>query len=458
VEAERPLARGTADPLLPLFVLVVGAGLLVLVLAHPAVDESWENHPAHFWLVLTAAALNVALGYAVGVAARRRRDARLLLVSLAFVSAAGFFGLHALATPGVLIGKNAGFELATPVGLVVAGGFAAASGLPLRPRAAERVLGWASLLTGGLFVLMAVWAVVSLAEVKPLSGELGTEQLDGWQITLAAIGVVLYAAAAIGYYRLYRRRREPFLLVVALAFALLAEAMLVIAWARNWRVSWWEWHLLMLVAFVTIAISARTEWHEERFSPLYLDETLAGTREVSVLFSDLEGFTSFAERTAPARVAAMLNGYYGRLVPLLEAEGGVVHQIIGDAVMVIFNQNGDQADHAQRAARTALAFQAAATEIAERNPGWPRFRTGVNSGEVLAGLVGGPSGHRKHGVVGDTVNLAARLESVAPVGTVIVGAETAAALPPGAMLERLAPLQVKGKDEVVEAYVLHRLG
>ena len=458
MEAERPLARAAAHPLWPLFLLALGAGVLALVLAHPAVDESWENHPAHFWLVLTAAAINVALGYAVGVAARRRRDARLFLVSLAFVSAAGFLGLHALATPGVLIGKNAGFELATPVGLVVAGVFAAAAGLPLRPRAAERILGWAWLLTGVVFLLSTVWAVVSLAELRPLAGELGTEQLDGWQITLAAIGVVLYAVAAIGYYRLYRRRREPFLLAVALAFALLAEAMLVIAWARNWRVSWWEWHLLMLVAFVAIAISARTEWHEERFAPLYLDETLARTREVTVLFSDLAGFTSFAEQTSPARVAAMLNGYYGRLVPLLEAQGGVVHQIIGDAVMVIFNQNGDQPDHATRAARTALAFQAAATELAERHPGWPRFRTGLNSGEVLAGLVGGASGHRKHGVVGDTVNLAARLEGEAPVGGVVIGAETAAALPTGAVVERLPPLEVKGKDEPVEAYLLHRLG
>jgi adenylate cyclase len=179
---------------------------------------------------------------------------------------------------------------------------------------------------------------------------------------------------------------------------------------------------------------------------------------VTVLFSDLAGFTSFAEQTSPTRVAAMLNGYYGRLVPLLEAQGGVVHQIIGDAVMVIFNQNGDQPDHAARAARTALAFQAAATEIAEQHPDWPRFRTGLNSGEVLAGLVGGASGHRKHGVVGDTVNLAARLESVAPVGGVVIGAETAAALPPGAVVERLPPLEVKGKDEPVEAYVLHRLG
>jgi adenylate cyclase len=82
----------------------------------------------------------------------------------------------------------------------------------------------------------------------------------------------------------------------------------------------------------------------------------------------------------------------------------------------------------------------------------------VNSGEVLAGLVGGESGHRKHGVVGDTVNLAARLESEAPVGGVVIGAETAAALPPGAVLERLAPLRVKGKEEAVEAYLLHGLG
>ena len=377
MEAERPLAARPAHPLWPLFVLALGAGVLALVLAHPAADEAWENHPAHFWLVLGAAAINVALGYAVGVAARRRRDARLLLVSLAFVSAAGFLGLHALATPGVLIGKNAGFELATPVGLALAGLFAAASGLRLMPRAAERVLRYAGLLVGGLFaLLMAVWAIVSLAEARPLSGELGTEQLDGWQTALAVVGVVSYAAAAIGYYRLYRRRQGQFLLVIAVALALLAEAMLVIVFARNWRVSWWEWHLLMLVAFVAIAVAARTEWHEERFSPLYLDETLAGTRVVSVMFADLQGFTTFSERTPPALVAAMLNGYYRRLVPLLEADGGVVHQIIGDALMVIFNQNGDQDDHAARAARTALAFQAAAAQVAESHPDWPRFRAG----------------------------------------------------------------------------------
>jgi class 3 adenylate cyclase len=441
----------------PSVALVVGAGLVVLVLAHPAADGHWENHPAHFWLVLGAAALNVILGYAVGVAARRRRDARLFLVALAFISAAGFLGLHALATPGVLIGKNAGFELATPVGLTLAGVFAAASGMRLRPRAAERVLRVSWALIALLSALIAAWAAVSLAELGPLEGQLGAEELNGWQIFLAGVGVVFYAAAALGYFRLYRMRRAQFLLGVAFAFALLAEAMLVIAWARSWRVSWWEWHLLMLTAFAAIAASARGEWHEERFSPLYLDETLAGTREVSVLFADLQGFTSFSERSSPARVASMLNGYFGRLVPLLEGEGGIVHQIVGDAVMVIFNQHGDQADHPVRAARTALAFQAAAAEVAEGHDDWPRFRAGVNSGEVLAGVVGGPSGHRKHGVVGDTVNLAARLESAAPVGKVVVGGKTAAALPPGTVLERLPALELKGKDAPVEAYVLQSL-
>ena len=297
-EIARP--RSSPEALWPAFVLILGAVVLVVVLSHPAADGHWENHPAHFWLVLGAAALAVTLGYAVGVAARRRRDARLLLVSLAFISAAGFLGLHALATPGVLIGKNAGFELATPVGLVLAGVFAAASSLPLRPRTAERILSLSWPLIIALSAVMVGWAAVSLAELDPLAGPLGSEELNGWQVVLAVIGVVLYGIAAVGYYRLYRRRRAGFLLGIALAFALLAEAMLVIAWARSWRLSWWEWHLLMLTAFAAIAISARTEWHEERFSPLYLDETLANTREVSVILADLQGFTSYSEKTSPA--------------------------------------------------------------------------------------------------------------------------------------------------------------
>jgi class 3 adenylate cyclase len=429
--------------------------LLGALLAVPELDDTWENQPAHFWLVLLAALASVGLGYVVSAAARRRRDARLFLVSLAFVAAAGFLSLHALATPTVLLGPNAGFELATPVGLVVAALFAAASAVDPSPVYATAVVRSAGWLLGALVCLLVAWGVVSLAELPPLDGPLGAETLDGWQVALAVAGCVLYAVAALGYLRLYRRRRARFVLVVTLAFALLAEATITIAWARNWQLSWWEWHLLMLLAFLAIALAARLEWHEERWSALYLDETLAGAQDVSILFADLAGFTAFSERTPPEEVAAMLNAYFGRIVPLVTEHGGEVHQLAGDQVMAIFNKHGDLPDHALHSARTALALQEAAAAVAR--PGWPRFRVGVNTGEVHAGVVGGPSGHRKHGVVGDTVNLAARLESSAPVDGIVVGAETFRRLPDGTVAERLAELRVKGKSEPVDAYVLRTL-
>jgi class 3 adenylate cyclase len=438
------------------FLALFPLALFALVLAAPDVDRKWENQPAHFWIVLSSAVLSVGLGYAVNLAATRRRDARLLLVSLAFMASAGFLALHALATPTVLLGKNAGFELATPVGLAIAGAFAAASAW-LSPPAAGWVDRHGRALTVALAAALAAWGIVSLAELAPLSGELGAEQLDGWQVSLAVAGVLLYAAAGIGYWRLYRERRNPLVLVVAMAFVLLAEAMVVVAWARNWQLSWWEWHLLMMAAFLAIAAAARSQWHEERFSSLYLDRTLAGARDVSVLFADLEGYTSFAERTEPSDVATMLNAYFGRVVPLMEDLGGEVHQLIGDAVMVVFNKDGERPDHAACAARAGLALQRAAAEVARDHPDWPRFRVGVNSGAVHAGVVGAARGHRTHAVVGDTVNVAARLEAQAPVDRVVVGGDTVRRLPPGAVVARLADLRLKGKSEPVEAYVLERL-
>jgi adenylate cyclase len=447
------------DRLIAGLVVVVGPPVvLALVLARPSVDLTWENHPAHFWLVLLSAGVSVALGYAVSVTAGRRRDARLALISLGFMASAGFLGLHALATPGVLLGKNGGFELATPVGLVLAGAFAAASAAPLGPGVNAWVVRHREHLVWGVLALIAAWAAVSLAELPPLHDELGAEQLDGWQVTLAVAGVALYAAAGAGYLALYRQRRNPLILVVATAFVLLAEAMVVIAWARNWHVSWWEWHSLMLTAFLAIAAAARSQWHEERWSALYLDETLHGARDVSVLFADLQGFTPFSERTDPAHVAGMLNAYFGRVVPLMEDHGGEVHQLVGDAVMVVFNKDGERPDHAAAAARAALALQRSSQELAAEHPDWPRFRVGVNSGEVLAGVVGAERGHRKHGVVGDTVNVAARLEAKAPVGGVVLGAETVRRLPAGASITRMPDLRLKGKAEPVEAYLLERLG
>lgn len=150
----------------------------------------------------------------------------------------------------------------------------------------------------------------------------------------------------------------------------------------------------------------------------------------------------------------MLNTYFGRLVPLMEQTGGDVHQIVGDELMVIFGKAGDVADHALQAARAALLLQRSADRIAREHPDWPRFRAGVNSGEVLAGVVGAQRGHRLHGVVGDTVNLTARLQAEAPVGAVLIGEETFRRLGGRAVVELLPPRQVKGKREPVTAYLL----
>ncbi len=267
----------------------------------------------------------------------------------------------------------------------------------------------------------------------------------------------MYGIAAIGFVRIYRRRRARFVFAFTLAFALLAEAMVVIAWARNWQLSWWEWHILMLGAFLVIAQAARTEWHEERFSALYLDETLAGAKDVSIVLADLQGYTSFSERHDPAEVAAMLNAYFERVVPLMESAGGEVHQIVGDELMVVFGGKDEDPEHAAHAARAGLLLQEAAREVASGHDDWPRFRVGVSSGEVLAGVVGGPTGHRKHGVVGDAVNLAARLEAEAPVGSVLIGEATFRRLGAAAVVEALPPRRVKGKEEPVAAYVLHEL-
>jgi class 3 adenylate cyclase len=421
--------------------------------ARPEIDGTWESHPAHFWLVLLAALVSVGLGWTVTETARRRRDARLLLIGLAFVASAGFLGLHALATPGVLVEKNAGFELATPVGLLVAGGLAALSSLEHGPRRSGRIVRSCRPLLAGMLALFALWALFALAQFPPLDEPVEGESLDGWQTALAAGGVLLYAAAALGYARIYRRRRASVVFAVTFAFALLAEAMIVIAWARNWRLSWWEWHALMLLAFAVIAVGARREWHEERWSALYLDDTLAGARDVSILIADLAGFTSFSERHEPAEVQRMLNGYWDRLVPLLQEHGADVRQFVGDQVFAHWNSLDDQPDHARLAAAAALAFQRESGAVARE--GWPRFRVGVNSGGVSAGVTGA-HGHREYGVVGDTVNLAARLESAAPVGGVVIGEDTFRRLG-GADVEPLPELRAKGKQEPVRAYILRGL-
>jgi adenylate cyclase len=427
---------------------------LILVLAAPSADVHWEHHPSHFWLVLGTAAISTTLAFTTSGIALRRADARLFLVSLSFLAAAGFLALHALATPGVLLdGPNQGFTIATPVGLLVSAAFAGWSALPLPPERAQAVMRNAQLLRGGLIALMVAWAAVSLGSVPPLDDPTPSERASGGLIALALLALIPFAFAAWRYAAMAFRTGAPLLLAVASAFTLLAEAMIAVALARSWHASWWEWHVLMLTAFGAIAYSASREDGEERFSDLYLDQTAAGKREVSVLFADLEGFTSFSEGRDPREVTEMLNAYLRVAIPpIVRQHGGEIDRLIGDAIMATWGTRGDQPDHARRAVEAALAVQRETGRIAAEHPGWPRFRAAVNTGEALVGVLGAESG-RSYTVIGDAVNLAARLEAQAPRGRVVIGATTLRAVP-GLRVQALEAVRVKGRREAVDAYLV----
>jgi len=256
---------------------MVGLGLLIAV---PQLDVEWRHQPSHFWLVLIVAAANVMLAVLTNEAAMRRRDARLVLISLAFWASAGFLGLHALATPGVLLpASNLGFVIATPAGLALASVLAAASALPLGGPRGRLVLRQSGLLRIGLVMLLLAWGLASLLQVPPfVTGSTPVEV--ALPLRLAVLpAIALYAFAAWHFARLYRRRGRPLLLAVVVAFILLAEAMLTVAVSRDWHVSWWEWHLLMAIAFGAVAVGARVEYRRERsvtgaFGGLYLSSTL----------------------------------------------------------------------------------------------------------------------------------------------------------------------------------------
>src|SRR4051812_9191314 len=188
---------------------------LVLLLAAPSADVHWEHHPAHFWLVLSSALTSAVLAYATGDSARRRSDARLFVVALAFLAAAGFLGLHALATPGVLLEqRTAGFVLATPVGLLVAACFATLSATRTVEARGPAIVGRAPLWRGGMIALMVVWAALSLARVGPLDDATPPESGSAPLTVLAVIGIGLYGLAAVRYGVLYTRLRAPILLAV----------------------------------------------------------------------------------------------------------------------------------------------------------------------------------------------------------------------------------------------------
>ena len=221
--------------------------------------------------------LSAALAYATDAAAARHRDARVVLVSLAFL-AAGFLGLHALATPGVLLqGPNTGFTIATPVGLTLAAGFAAASVTSLGGPRATTVLRWRRALLAVTLASIVGWALVSLAGLPPLDGPLPAREGPGILAALTIVGGGALRLGGVAVLDLYRRVPVP-----SSSRSLSASC----CWRRRWSpcaqpqlaLSWWEWHLLMLAAFVAIAYGARASTRAAVRSPARSAGCISGRR------------------------------------------------------------------------------------------------------------------------------------------------------------------------------------
>lgn len=257
---------------------------LWLLLKRPAVDLEWDNRIAHFVLVLSASAVSVALGVVIARAARARDDARLWLVSLVFVTTAGFFGVHALFTPGVLKDtSDADFMFPTRMGLVLAGTVALASAATFSPARSAGLWMLRRLLSGLVWASMALCAVVvnfGLLDRLP-----DQELVERVEHDAALIGGALFATAAAAYFPIYRRRPAVVLMSVLTAFVLLAEASVALAVGMSWHASWWLWHLLMTTAFCFIAYSARVQFHREG-SARGLFDALATRETVAALRSD----------------------------------------------------------------------------------------------------------------------------------------------------------------------------
>ncbi|HKX75894.1 MAG TPA: adenylate/guanylate cyclase domain-containing protein [Acidimicrobiia bacterium] len=248
---------------------------LWLLLAAPDLDAHWQHNPTHFWLVAGVAIINVLLAVRISEAAARRQDARLFLVSIAFQLSAAFIGLHALATPQILIaGANAGFVLASPVGLALASLVVAVSSLPLSDRVSSWVVRNARSLRYGVVALILVWAFLSLNQLPPLRGVIEEELGRGGWAVAGAVAVGLYLVAAWRFFQLHRRRPSAVSLAIATAFVLLAEAMVAVIVARAWRLSWWEWHLLALAGFGYLWYAAHLQ-HRHQGNPVGLFDGVA---------------------------------------------------------------------------------------------------------------------------------------------------------------------------------------
>ncbi len=190
---------------------------------------------------------------------------------------------------------------------------------------------------------------------------------------------------------------------------------------------------------------------QERRQPVLAPS--AERKLVTIMFADISGFTAMSETLDPEQVRRIMNGCFDALVPCINRYGGTVDKFIGDAVMSLFGAPMAQENHAESAARASLDMLEALDRFNRAQGTTLGIHIGINTGLVIAGGIGSQD-QQQYSVMGDAVNLAARLEDASEGGEILIGAATYRLISPLFDLETRAPIALKGKIEPVPNYRL----
>lgn len=184
-------------------------------------------------------------------------------------------------------------------------------------------------------------------------------------------------------------------------------------------------------------------------------------RRVTLLMSDLCGFTSLSERLPPEQVVELLNVYLGRMTDVIARYNGTIDEFIGDAIFVIFGAPIRSEGHALRAVACAvdmqLAMQDVNTRLNELNLPWIEMGIAVNTGEVVVGNIGSAR-RAKYGVVGSPVNLVSRMEGCTAGGQILISESTLLDAGPGVRTSRKFDVAAKGFSAPVSLYEVDGVG
>jgi len=295
------------------------------------------------------------------------------------------------------------------------------------------------------------------------------------RLSLLVSAVLTIVAGLLAVWLTDRLRPLPAIdLILALAAAYAISTFAVFVWARLWMDLASVPAALLLGSGATVVENFIKEQREKRrlsryFSPAVVEDIVrqkddvnlgSARRRMTILFSDIRGFTSMSEKMSPEEVVTFLREYLTVMTDAVFKHGGTVDKYIGDAIMALYNVPFDQPDHAAQAVRTALAFQERLKPLAERfraKYGTDlRCGVGIHTGDAVVGTIGAEQ-RLEYTAIGDTINLGSRLESITKDFhvSIVISESTYLEVQGQFLTPYLGEVTVKGKEIPVKIYAVN---